>query len=70
MEAGEDSTLAARPKYATGKAVEITRALPSSYDLPRAAPPRPHLKISLNQDQAIGAGVAALVLIILVLGRC
>lgn len=70
MEAGVDATMAARPSYAAGKVMEITKALPSSYDLPRAAPPRPHLKITLTQDQAIGVGVAALVLIILVLSRC
>ena len=69
VEGGEDATVAARPKYAA-RALEITRALPSSYDLPRATRPRPHFKLTLTPDQAIGAAVALLVLLILAASRC
>lgn len=68
-DSSEDVTVNAKPKYAM-RAATIQQALPSSYDLPRAAKPRPQLKISLTPDQAIGAGVGLLVIIILVLSRC
>ena len=69
LDSSEDATVNAQPKYAM-RAAKIPQALPSSYDLPRAAAPRPSLKISLTPDQAIGAGVALLVIIVIVLSRC
>ena len=68
--ADEDNTVKARPAY-EGKKLNIPKALPSSFDLPRATGRRPpQLKIKLTENQTIAVGAGLLLLILLALSRC
>lgn len=66
-----DASASGRPPYETRSRAAVIKALPSSYDLPKPTTRPPvQFEISLTPNQAIAAGVVALLLILGVLSRC